>query len=291
MPADLHDMRTVSGYNLAKELYRNHTSIIKDLAPRLLARLGYLGRHLPPLSRMSGLDSGSTVVEFWELSVAVPDADREDDRQLLSTLERARADRYRFDADRNLFVACRASLRRILGQRMNIPPGEVPVATDPLGKPFVADLGFHFSVSHSSGKGLIAVSQEPVGIDVEPVRLMSDASAVAKRFFTSTEQTAILRFEEQDQISRRFLMCWTLKEALLKARGVGLSGSLTDFSVDIDRDPPQLTWEIERASDTGSDATDEAWTLAFLPVEDSYIGAVAVSASSVQLRPHRDVDR
>jgi len=243
---------------------------------------------------MSGLDSGSTVVEYWELSVAVPDADREDDRQLLSTLERARADRYRFDADRNLFVACRASLRRILGLRMDIPPSEVPVETDPLGKPFVADLDFHFNVTHSSGKGLIAVSQEPVGVDVEPLRLMSDASAVARRFFTSAEQTAIFRFGEQDQISRRFLMCWTLKEALLKARGVGLSGSLTDFSVDIDRDPPKLTWEVEGASDTGSDATDKAdkaWTLAFLPVEDDYIGAVAVNASSVQLRPHRDVDR
>lgn len=242
---------------------------------------------------MSGLDSGSTVVEFWELSVAARDAEREDDRQLLSPLERARADRYRFDADRDLFVTCRASLRRILGKRMGIAPGEVPVATDPLGKPIVADLGFHFNVTHSSGKGLIAVSQQPVGIDVEPVRLMSDAAAVAERFFTDAEQTAIFRFEGQDQISRRFLMCWTLKEALLKARGVGLSGSLTDFSVDIDRDPPQLTWEVEKASDTESDVTgeaDKAWTLAFLPVADGYVGAVAVNASSVQLRPHR-VDR
>lgn len=181
---------------------------------------------------MSGLDSGSTVVEFWEVSVTALDADRQDDRRLLSTFEQDRADRYRFDADRGLFVACRASLRRILGQRMDIPPGEVPVATDPFGKPFVADLGFHSNVSHSSGKGLIAVSRQPVGIDVEPVRLMSDASAVAKWFFTSREQTAIFRFEEQDQISRRFLICWTLKEALLKARGIGLTGSLTCFSVD-----------------------------------------------------------
>ena len=36
-------------------------------------------------------------------------------------------------------------------------------------------------------------------------------------------------------------------------------------------------------------ASDEAWTLAFLPVEKGYVGAVAVQSSSIQLRPHRDV--
>ena len=86
-------------------------------------------------------------------------------------------------------------------------------------------------------------------------------------------------------------MCWTLKEALLKARGVGLSGSLTEFSVDIDHDPPRLTWETERASDIGPNPSGETWTLAFVPVEDGYVGAVAVKSSSVRLRPQRALER
>ena len=232
---------------------------------------------------MPSPDSGATVVEYWEISVPALAANRETDRRLLSPPEQTRADRYHFDADRDLFVTCGAALRRILGQRMSIPPGDVSVETDPIGKPFVANLDVHFNVSHSAGKGLIAVSQQPVGIDVEPIRPMRDASGVAKRFFTDREQAAIFRYEEPDQISHRFLMCWTLKEALLKARGVGLTASLTDFSVDIDCDPPQLTWEVEAASGHA----DDTWTLAFLPVEAGYLGAIAVRASSVRLERAR----
>ena len=159
---------------------------------------------------MSGINS--TVVEFWEVSVPRLAADRQDDRRVLSRDKQARADRYHFDADRDLFVTCRSALRRILGERMHIPPDEVGIANDPLGKPFVADLDFYFNVSHLSGKGLIATCQQPVGIDIEPVRTMTDAAAVARRFVTEDEQATIFRFVE-DEISRRFLMCWTLKEA------------------------------------------------------------------------------
>ena len=187
---------------------------------------------------MSGINSA--VVELWEVSVPRLAAHRQDDRRLLSEHEQTRADRYHFDPDRDLFVTCRAALRRILGERMHIPPDEVGIANDPLGKPFVADLDFHFNVSHSSGRGLVATCEQPVGVDIEPVRSMTDAAAVAKRFFTADEQASILRFGE-DEISHRFLMCWTLKEALLKARGVGLTASLTEFLVDIDQDPPHLT--------------------------------------------------
>ena len=77
----------------------------------------------------------------------------------------------------------------------------------------------------------------------------------------------------------------------MKARGVGLTASLTEFSVDIDRDPPHLTWEDEAASDRQPDKNSDVWTLAFVPVDAGYVGAVAAKVSSVRLKSHRGIAR
>ncbi len=166
----------------------------------------------------------------------------------------------------------------MLGARLNLPPDDVPLETDATGKPHVTDSGVCFNVSHAGGRGLIVVCTRPVGVDLEPVRRITDAGAIARRFFTSAEQTSIFRDDNPDGVSRRFLQCWTLKEALLKARGVGLSGSLTDFTVDFEGAPPGLTWH--RATPGQS---EPVWSLGFVPVWDDYIGAIAVESRSWQL--------
>lgn len=220
------------------------------------------------------------IVELWEVLSPANDRERAANRRLLVADERARADRYRFERDRDLFVSCRAALRRVLGTVLDLPPSEVPLTTDTWGKPRVDDADVLFNVTHAGGRGLIVVGAQPVGVDLEPLRSIADAAAIARRFFTTAEQTAIFRDDDLDQISRRFLQCWTLKEAVLKARGVGLSGSLTDFSVDIEADPPQVSW-----SDPAARRSQGNWSLGFVPVWDRYIGAVAVESPSWALRP------
>ena len=156
--------------------------------------------------------------------------------------------------------------------------------TDALGKPFVEDVDFYFNVSHAGERGLIVVCPRPVGVDIESLRPVENAEAISRRFFTLAEQAAVLRNRDERVVARRFLMCWTLKEALLKARGVGLSGSLTDFSVDIDSDPPQLTWGRVSPPNTAT------WSLGFLPTVENYVGAVAVDSPSWELCPRTDTD-
>ena len=105
---------------------------------------------------------------------------------------------------------------------------------------------------------------------------MPDARTIARRFFTRAEQTAVFREGEGPQTAHRFLMCWTLKEAVLKARGVGLSAPLNDFTVDFETTPPKITWhDVALSAEWGQLA------LAFLTVAPGYIGAVAVEGLAV----------
>lgn len=84
------------------------------------------------------------------------------------------------------------------------------------GKPFFKDYpDFHFNISHCEDLIAVAVSERPVGVDIEILRDVN--LEIAGRFFSEKE----IRFSKMD---RDFLYVWTRKEALLKKTGEGLKG-------------------------------------------------------------------
>lgn len=106
-------------------------------------------------------------------------------------------------------------------------PADARIAKTVLGKPYLADYpGVQFNLSHSGPWGACAVSEEPVGVDVELVRPLRQN--VAGRFFTPTEQTFLARQPNPEQA---FFRLWTRKESFLKALGKGLTLPMNRFSV------------------------------------------------------------
>ena len=93
------------------------------------------------------------------------------------------------------------------------------------GKPYFKHIpDLFFSISHTDGLTVIALSDCEVGIDVE--RLKKADLRIIKRFLK----------EEADYITecdsdRRFFEIWTKKEAYLKCKGTGLSGGLKSVNV------------------------------------------------------------
>ena len=85
------------------------------------------------------------------------------------------------------------------------------------GKPLID--GLEFSLSHSGNLVVCAVSDQPVGCDVEEIR--EAPKGVAKRYFSSGEQLYLSRFagEEYDKV---FFQLWTMKESYVKMTGEGL---------------------------------------------------------------------
>ena len=94
------------------------------------------------------------------------------------------------------------------------------------GKPRIAG-GPEFSLSHSGERVLCALSNEPVGADLQQLRPYNPA--LARRFFTGTEAAWL---EEQRERDLAFSLLWSLKESYVKLLGSGIAGvHLDSFTV------------------------------------------------------------
>jgi 4'-phosphopantetheinyl transferase len=143
------------------------------------------------------------------------------DAGMLSAAERARAERFAFDHDRQRYIAAHFALRQLLAMRTGEALTQLRFENGAHGKPRVCGGGCAFSLSHSAQYALIALSDTgDIGADIEVVKTMPDAERLAERLYTPTERTEIAGDEDAP---RAFLRCWTRKEACLKAVGRGLS--------------------------------------------------------------------
>jgi 4'-phosphopantetheinyl transferase len=122
------------------------------------------------------------------------------------------------------------------------PPAAWTFEDLPGGKPVLAPgtaPGLSFNLSHTHGLVACAVTRDTnVGIDVERLERSTCIDDLAQRYFTP-EETAGLAACTPERRESYFLDLWTLKEAYLKAIGVGLSHPLNAMAFDL-ADPAQI---------------------------------------------------
>lgn len=107
------------------------------------------------------------------------------------------------------------SLLGMLFPDMPLPP---KIESDTNGKPFLTDYPkIYFNLSHSDQMAACAISDRPIGIDIEHIGTPN--FKIAKRFFTENEQNFI---DSSSDKTKAFYDIWTRKEALLKCTGRGL---------------------------------------------------------------------
>ncbi len=88
------------------------------------------------------------------------------------------------------------------------------------GKKYLKDHSYHFNVSHSGDYVACALSDQPVGIDIQECRTVRDE--VVQRFFAAAEQQDLAACTETDR-ANRILSYWVLKESYVKMLGKGLT--------------------------------------------------------------------
>ncbi len=147
------------------------------------------------------------------------------DQKTLSPDEQERAARFKFDRDRIFFIIRRTLLRKVLGDHLSIEPAKIIFNCGPNGKPELPNV--HFNASHSNGQILIAIANQPIGVDLEYIRPMEDMNQIAVKFFSPPERALIKN--ETD-----FFRIWARKEAFLKTTGEGLSDRLAKIDVTLD---------------------------------------------------------
>lgn len=152
---------------------------------------------------------------------------RPDDGAICNAEERARAARFVRPQDRDAFLHARGALRVVLGHYLDAAPGAIEFASGPWGKPELAGpfarRGFAFNLSHAGGLALIAVARErAVGIDVERVRAMPEALAIADRVIGARGAAGLEHLDPRRR-DLAFLRLWTAHEACIKALGRALA--------------------------------------------------------------------
>lgn len=168
-----------------------------------------------------------------------PDVDlRPPETTDLATEEIARADRFRHAADRNRHLAARVMLRAVLSRYVDTPPADWRFSADPNGRPEIAGpatgAGLHFNLSHCAGVVACIVARRPeIGVDVEATTTRrTGLKQIADRVLTAEEARWLAAQPADDAGWRKaFLTLWTLKEAYVKARGLGLALALDSFGV------------------------------------------------------------
>jgi len=193
---------------------------------------------------------------------------------LLSTEERAKAARFRRDADRARYFASHAMLRLVLSRYVGAPAEKLEFGVGDHGKPRLAqDPGFplSFSLSHSGDLAVLAVGATPaVGVDIEEIRNDVDVPALAPSVLSAAE----LRVLHGAPIERQrllFFRSWVRKEAVLKGCGVGLAAKLDH--VVVLRDEANRDAALARIK---LDASQAGWDVRDVEIGDRYAGAIAV---------------
>ncbi|WP_347558036.1 4'-phosphopantetheinyl transferase superfamily protein [Robbsia sp. KACC 23696] len=168
--------------------------------------------------------------------VAIPASEQAIDVAVLDASEHARAALYRQDSDRRRFQATRSALRNVLGRHLDIDPSSVRFKTGSRGRPALRDTesALSFNVSHAGDHALIALSDtRDVGIDVERIDPTLDWRTLLDLVCTPSERLLLSDTTLSPALLRqRFFQCWTAKEALLKARGLGIADGLQSLSID-----------------------------------------------------------
>lgn len=195
---------------------------------------------------------------------------------LLASDERQRAARFAFDRHRRRYIVARARLRQLLGERLGVSPEKVNLAYSPAGKPSLApgyERDLRFNLSHCEDVAVYTFADAAeVGIDVEAVRELDDADAVAERCFSPVEYDVYRGLPERER-PQGFFNCWTRKEAFIKALGSGLSHPLDSFDVSLAPGEPA---RILRAGGVPGERC--GWTLRSFVPGPGFVGAVAVQA-------------
>ena len=162
---------------------------------------------------------------------------------ILSEEERRRALRFHWVQDAVLYAAAHALVRVVLSMEFKtLPPAAWRFSTGPFGKPSIeGQAQGGFNLTHSWPYAAVAVvARGACGIDVECHEQRGEWLSVAGQAFHPCELRCLHAAPDP---GRMFVRLWTLKEAVSKAVGKGLSLPFDSFAVAPEQDCVRLESE------------------------------------------------
>jgi len=215
---------------------------------------------------------GGRDIHVWPVQLVAPDTVVERCFVLLSSDERARAERFVFEHHRCAYVLSRGILRALLGRYISLQPADIHFSYGSKGKPHLCEFAsqIRFNCSRSDGMALYAMTRHcDVGIDIEKIRPLQGMEQIALNFFCPEETRELLSLTPAER-QEAFFRCWSRKEAYIKAVGDGLSIPLDGFRVTL---TPGCPVEFVHLGDDRALANE--WALHDFTAIDDYAAAIA----------------
>lgn len=182
---------------------------------------------------------GPSDVHVWyRVTTAVSDEATRAALALLSTEERTRCERFVRSQDRRDFAAAHSLIRTSLSLYEAPSPADWVFETEPGGKPRLTPHSVHpplaFNLSHTRGLVACAIGRQgPIGVDVESIDASVNIHDIARENFSEAEVRQLEHCEGAEMRAARFIEFWTLKEAFVKATGVGIVNGLNHWGFDL----------------------------------------------------------
>jgi 4'-phosphopantetheinyl transferase len=226
--------------------------------------------------------SGAGIVDLWYYLYEGTDIELLAAHEtLLAPDEAEQYGRFRFELERRLFLATRALVRTVLSNYSAVSPRDWRFVTNEHGKPVISapttTPAIHFNVANTPGLVVcvVSVAHESIGVDAERIDREVEIAELAERCFSLSDADRIRALPAPQQPGL-FFAYWTLKESYVKARGLGLTVPLGQFSF---RVGDEIAVEFEE--DLDDDAS--LWRFALLDAPPHHMIAVSVKTAGAVL--------
>ena len=239
---------------------------------------------MQPLEQPAFFSLGTDQIDVWCCSLHQAQSDHPD---WLANLTREEVNRYRqirsVPAGRQ-YLAARLLTRSTLSRYADVPLRAWRFTANQHGRPTIdwpCDYrDIHFSISHTAGLVVIAVSRIPeIGIDVETLDRDVEIEEIAKSVLAEAEAYELAR--SAPEVARDcFFSFWTLKEAYMKARGLGFSLPPRSFEF------ANLDGPILLRCSPECDPTPRRWKFSLSRPRPEYKMALAIGSPTVSQTRH-----
>lgn len=225
----------------------------------------------------SNLSLGHDEIHVWAWDYEYSSDDLRRYISLLSPDEHLRMMKFYFEKARARYAVSHGILRSLLGRYLDLPPSSIRFEKNEFGKPHLAadfrTLELEFNLSHTDRLGLLAIANgSAVGVDIEEIRPVEPRTV--EHYFSAREQASLTHLKGSDWLEG-FYSCWTSKEAILKAEGIGLNVKLDAFDVSLS--PNVKATVLGVRPDAGLTSN---WRLTDLRPAPGVVGALATNTSA-----------
>lgn len=200
----------------------------------------------------------------------------------LNDSETKKAHQFYFQPLRDRYIISHGYLRLLLAQYLASSPERITFYFNEYGKPFCTESEkVYFNLSYSELYICYAISRYPVGVDIEFMKDIKELELLLQEV-TSLEEITELKKKEPTNKLEIFYKIWTMKEAFLKALGIGLSYPLSKIVTSVF---PKGKYSI-LDFDHNNIKLENEWTFSSIDVTQKYLGAIAINNENEKINTH-----